>query len=72
MKKYDTFKDLFADICEIKAFVVKLHYEDLRNYRNDFYSQPFPEWRLNLLWEYIWGDISYNEIKAIFENSRLI
>ena len=72
MKNYIDFKDLFNDICEIKAYVIKLWGKELWEYREEFYKQPFPEWRLNLLWEYIWGDISYVEVRAIFKNSKII
>lgn len=72
MKKYVEFPELFKDICNIKQYVIKLRGKDLQKYRNEFYLLSFPEWRLNLLWEYIWNDISYEQIKAIFENSKII
>ena len=53
-------------ICIEKDFVVKLSIENLRKYKTNFYSQPFKNWQLDLLWEYIWGDISLKEIKKIF------
>lgn len=72
MKEYTDFKDLFNDICEIKAYVIKLWGKELHEYRNQFYSQPFKQWRLDLMWSYCWGDMSYEEIEKIFKNSRLI
>ena len=62
-----TLKEYLALICIEKKFVVKLSNENLRKYKTDFYSQPFKIWQLDLLWEYIWGDISLKEIKKIFK-----
>ena len=61
-----TLKEYLGLICIEKDFVVKLSNENLRKYKTDFYSQPFKIWQLDLLWEYIWGDISLKEIKKIF------
>ena len=59
-------KEYLGLICIEKNFVVKLSIENLRKYKTNFYSQPFKNWQLDLLWEYIWGDISLKEIKKIF------
>ena len=59
-------KEYLGLICIEKYFVVKLSIENLRKYKTNFYSQPFKNWQLDLLWEYIWGDISLKEIKKIF------
>ena len=59
-------KKELALICQIKKNVVKLSNENLKKYKNNFYSKPFKIWQLDLLWEYIWGDISLKEIKKIF------
>lgn len=72
MIKYSDFKTLFADIRQIKLFVIKLNGDKLHRFCKDFYSLPFPEWRLDLLWEYIWSDKEYEEIYYIFKNSKLI
>lgn len=69
---YRDFKELFLHICDIKKFVVKLSIEDLKNYKLVFYNQDFPQWRLDLLWEYIWNDKEYEMLKDIFQNQRLI
>ena len=61
-----TLKEYLGLICVERNFVVKLSNENLRKYKTDFYSQPFKIWQLDLLWEYIWGDISLKEIKKIF------
>lgn len=61
-----TIKEELALICKTKESVVKLSIENLRKYKTNFYSQPFKNWQLDLLWEYIWGDISLKEIKKIF------
>lgn len=54
-------------ICQIRNYVVELNNENLKKYKTNFYSYPFKEWQLNLLWEYIWGDISLEEIKKILK-----
>ena len=59
-------KEYLGLICVERNFVVKLSIENLRKYKTNFYSQPFKNWQLDLLWEYIWGDISLKEIKKIF------
>ena len=61
-----TIKEELALVCKNKESVVKLSIENLRKYKTNFYSQPFKNWQLDLLWEYIWGDISLKEIKKIF------
>ena len=60
-------KEYLRGICIEKDFVVKLSNENLKKYKTNFYSQPFKNWQLDLLWEYIWGDISFEEIKKIFK-----
>ena len=62
-----TLKEYLRGICIEKDFVVKLSNENLKKYKTDFYSHPFKIWQLDLLWEYIWGDISFEEIKKIFK-----
>lgn len=59
-------KEYLGLICVERDFVVKLSNENLRKYKTNFYFQPFKNWQLDLLWEYIWGDISLKEIKKIF------
>ena len=59
-------KEYLGIICVERDFVVKLSNENLRKYKTNFYSQPFKIWQLDLLWEYIWSDISLKEIKKIF------
>ena len=61
-----TLKEYLGLICVERNFVVKLSNENLKKYKTNFYSQPFEIWQLDLLWEYIWGDISLKEIKKIF------
>ena len=61
-----TIKEELALVCKNKESVVKLSIENLRKYKTNFYSQPFKIWKLDLLWEYIWGDISLKKIKKIF------
>ena len=61
-----TLKEYLGLICVERNFVVKLSNENLKKYKISFYSEPFKIWQLDLLWEYIWGDISLKEIKKIF------
>ena len=62
-----TIKEELALVCKTKESVVKLSSENLKKYKTNFYSQPFKIWQLDLLWEYIWDDISFEEIKNIFK-----
>ena len=62
-----TLKEYLGLICVERNFVVKLSNENLKKYKTNFYSQSFKTWQLDLLWEYIWGDISLKEIKKIFK-----
>ena len=59
-------KELAYIICQKKENVLKLSRKELKEYKTNFYSQKYKEWQLDLLWEYIWGDISLKEIKKIF------
>lgn len=61
-----TLKEYLGLICVERNFVVKLSNENLKKYKANLYSQLFKIWQLDLLWEYIWGDISLKEIKKIF------
>ena len=61
-----TIKEELALVCKTKESVVKLSSENLKKYKTNFYSQHFKIWQLDLLWEYIWGDITFAEIKKIF------
>lgn len=70
--KYDDFDTLFYNICEIKESMVKLKSSELRNIRKQFFELDFPEWRLQLLWEFIWDDKSYDEIYHIFSEKKII
>lgn len=62
-----TTKGLVSIVCQNKENVIKLNSETLKEYKTEFYSQYFPTWKLDLLWEYIWGDISFEEVKRIFK-----
>ena len=59
-------KELAYVICQKKENVVKLSRKELKEYKTNFYSQKYRVWQLDLLWEYIWGDISFEEIEKIF------
>ena len=69
---YRDFDELFSRICEIKQYVVKLSIGQRGKFRNEFFKQPFPQWRLELIWEFFWDDKTYNEIYTIFWNKNLI
>ena len=62
-----TLKEYLGLICIERDFVVKLSRKELKEYKTTFYSQKYRKWQLDLLWEYIWGDISFKEIKNIFK-----
>lgn len=69
---YINFTDFFYNICEIKQNVVKLNQQQVYSFKRKFYKQPFPEWQLSLIWEFIWDDKSFDEVFLIFSNKRLI
>ncbi len=69
---YDDFNTLFYSICEIKQNMVKLKLNELRAFKTEFFQLDFPEWRLQLLWEFLWDDKSYEEIYHIFSEKKLI
>ena len=58
-------KELAYVICQKRENVVKLSRKELKEYKTAFYSQKYRVWQLDLLWEYIWGDISFEEIEKI-------
>lgn len=60
-------KELAYVICQNRKNVLKLSSKDLRKYKISFYSQKFKVWQLDLLWEYIFGDITLEEIKNILK-----
>lgn len=60
-------KELAYIICQKKENMVKLSRKELKEYKTTFYSQKYRVWQLDLLWEYIWGDISLEEVKRIFK-----
>lgn len=59
-------KGLVSVICKNKQNVIKLNGEILKKYKTEFYSQKLPVWKIDLLWEFIWEDISLEEVKRIF------
>lgn len=70
--EYNNFNSLFYSICEIKKNVVKLSIEERATFKRQFFNLDFSDWCLNLLWEFIWDDKSYEEIYIIFLNKKLI
>lgn len=59
-------RELVSVICQKKENVLKLNSKSLKKYKSEFYSQPFKIWQLDLLWEFVWNDISLNDLKRIF------
>lgn len=59
---YKNFKELFKDIKKIKKEVRLLFGKDLINYKKMWFSQNFSKANLNWCWEYIWDDITYEEL----------
>lgn len=60
-------KELAYIICQKKENMIKLSRKELKEYKIAFYSQKYKVWQLDLLWEYIWGDITFEEVKKIFK-----
>ena len=69
---YERFGDLFLQILQLKKFVVNLRGNELKNFKLIFYNQNFALWRLDLMWEFIWGDVEYERMFEIFKNSKII
>lgn len=69
---YERFGDLFSQILQLKKFVVNLRGNELKNFKLIFYNQNFALWRLDLMWEFIWGDVEYKRMFEIFKNSKII
>ena len=69
---YERFGDLFSQILQLKKFVVNLRGNELKNFKFVFYNQNFALWRLDLMWEFIWGDVEYERMFEIFKNSKII
>lgn len=67
-----SFKDTFADINKLKEEVRSLDYKQIGSYRDQFYKKDYPEWILNLMWEYIWDDITYEQLYCIFKSKKMI
>lgn len=65
-------KEIFKDVCNIKKYVIKLDYETLKEYKRMFYQLEIAKWQLDLIWEFIWDDREYEEIKIILENKKII
>lgn len=70
--KNNDFSALFYNICKIKKSIVKLDLKKLETFKGVFFSLDFPEWRLQLLWEYIWDDKTYEEVFYIFDKKNLL
>lgn len=58
-KSYSNISELLSNICEIKSNVLKLHGQELREYRHAFFSQKIGKYRLNAVWSYIYDDIDF-------------
>lgn len=69
---YERFGDLFSQILQLKKFVVNLRGNELKNFKLIFYNQNFALWRLDLMWEFIWGDVEYERMFEVFKNSKII
>lgn len=41
--------------------------KEIRIWKNTIYSLPYPEWKLNLIWEVLNDDISIKEVRQIFK-----
>lgn len=70
--KYNDFSTLFYNVCEIKEKVVRLQSEELRKFKQQFFSLNFPTSRLRLLWEFIWDDRTFEDVYFIFRKKKLI
>lgn len=58
-ESYNSIGQLLSNICTIKADVLKLHGQELREYRHTFFNQKIGKYRLNAVWSYIYDDIDF-------------
>lgn len=65
-------KELFKDVCKIKRYVLKLDYKTLRKFKKKFYEKNIAKWQLDLIWEFFWDDKTYDEMKFILQNKKVI
>ena len=65
-------KELFKDVCKIKRHVVKLDYDRLKKFKEKFYQKNIAKWQLDLIWEFFWDDIEYEEVKKILQSKKII
>ena len=68
MKKYNKFIDLLDDAWIIKKKVTSLDYEGVMKIQHELYSMGFPEWKINVLWDFIWEYKSFKEMVRIFKD----
>lgn len=71
MKKKDI-REFISEICQIKKDMLKLNNEELKIYKLAFYMQDYEEYKLNIIWDYIWNYIPkqemYRKLKLRWEN----
>ena len=70
MKEYTNIFELLNDVKKVKGEITKLNYKDCITVRTKLYNTGFREWVINLLWEYVWGDKSYEEVFEIYFRNR--
>lgn len=68
----DEFSVFFYTTCENKQSIVQLPLKELRLYKRWFFNVDVPEWRLNLIWEYLWNYRTFDELVFIFKNKKII
>lgn len=59
--------ELFLLICKTKENMLNLTNEKLKKFKINFYANSQKTWQLDLLWEYLWDDISLEEAKKILK-----
>ena len=70
MKEYEDIFELLDDICKIKSKVVKLKYNEVIKIRTQLYNLGFPEKKINVIWDFIWDYITYEELMERFESDN--
>lgn len=58
---------LLVLICKTKENMLNLTNEELKKFKINFYGNSQKAWQLDLLWEYLWDDISLEEAKKILK-----
>lgn len=70
MIQFETYKQFVKNRHEIKDYYFLLNYKDKWQYKRALYQKTIHEDLLDLIWEYIYNDISNNELKRNYGRAK--